>query len=150
MTLPSRFHRLFATLALALGLGLSLFTLPASAAEEVEKVVYHITDSINARQLLNNVRNHLNAAPSAKIVVVGHGKGIDFMLKDALDAGGNPYIIGIEMLTEKGVEFRACRNTLKSRKLEDDAVEQLVKVVPSGVAEVARLQSREGFVYLKP
>jgi len=146
--LPHRFARLFATLALAFGLGLS--ALPASAAEETEKVVYHINDSINARPLLNNVRNHLNAAPGAKIVVVGHGKGIDFMLKDALDAGGNPYIIGIELLTEKGVEFRACRNTLKSRKLEDDAVEPLVKVVPSGVAEIGRLQAKEGYVYLKP
>ena len=129
----------------------ALFTTssPASADDE-EKVVYHINDSINARPLLNNVRNHLTASPKTKIIVVGHGKGIDFMLKNATDANGNPYIIGIETLFEKGVDFRACRNTLQSRNLKDDAVEDLVKVVPSGVAEIGRLQAKEGFVYLKP
>jgi len=154
------FHRTFARLltAGALSLGALLATsLPASATpslstggDDEEKVVYHINDSANARPLFNNVRNHLSASPKTKIVVVGHGKGLDFMLKNASDASGNPYIIGIEMLTEKGVEFRACRNTLASRNLKDDAVEDLVKVVPSGVAEIGRLQAKEGYVYLKP
>ena len=154
------FHRTFARLLTAgtFTLGVLLATsLPASAGpntaasgDEEEKVVYHINDSANARPLFNNVRNHLSASPKTKIVVVGHGKGLDFMLKNASDASGNPYIIGIEMLTEKGVEFRACRNTLASRNLKDDAVEDLVKVVPSGVAEIGRLQAKEGYVYLKP
>jgi len=152
------FHRSFARLltAGALTLGALLTTsLPVSAApspggDDEEKVVYHINDSTNARPLFNNVRNHLSASPKTKIVVVGHGKGLDFMLKNANDASGNPYIIGIELLTDKGVEFRACRNTLASRNLKDDAVEDLVKVVPSGVAEIGRLQAKEGYVYLKP
>jgi uncharacterized protein len=147
-----RFARLLTAGALILGTLLAI-SQPASATpgpDNEEKVVYHINDSTNARPLLNNVRNHLTASPKAKIVVVGHGKGLDFMLKNASDANGNPYIIGIEMLTDKGVEFRACRNTLESRNLKDDAVEELVKVVPSGVAEIARLQAKEGYVYLKP
>ncbi len=142
--------RLLSAGALLLGLMFAGMAPVSAAADDEERVVYHINDNVNARPLLNNVRNHLQASPKTKIVVVGHGKGIDFMLKSAQDAGGNPYIIGIEMLTDKGVEFRACRNTLTSRNLKDDAVEDLVKVVPSGVAEIGRLQAKEGYVYLKP
>jgi intracellular sulfur oxidation DsrE/DsrF family protein len=150
-------HKLQRTITLTLTAGLlvlgGLFAgvgFAYAGVDDEEKVVYHINDSANARPLFNNVRNHLVASPKTKIVVVGHGKGLDFMLKNATDAGGNPYIIGIELLTEKGVEFRACRNTLASRSLKDDAVEELVKVVPSGVAEIGRLQAKEGYVYLKP
>ncbi|MEQ1592071.1 MAG: hypothetical protein ABL892_06740 [Thiobacillaceae bacterium] len=49
-----------------------------------------------------------------------------------------------------GVDFRVCNNTLKSRKLGADAVIPEASIVPSGVAEIGRLQAREGFVYLKP
>lgn len=126
---------------------LAVAPLTASAAEE--KVVYHVNDSANARMAMNNVSNHLTAAPDAKIVVVTHGKGIDFLLNDAKDDKGEfaPVVAGLK---EKGVDFRVCRNTLKARKLEDSAVIMEAKVVPSGVAEIGRLQAQEGYVYLKP
>jgi intracellular sulfur oxidation DsrE/DsrF family protein len=122
----------------------------AAAAAVEEKVVYHVNDSENARAALNNVNNHLNASPNAKIVVVTHGKGIDFLLEGAEDKSGNPYVIGIEALKAKGVDFRVCNNTLKSRKLEASAVVPEATIVPSGVAEIGMLQAREGYVYLKP
>jgi hypothetical protein len=49
-----------------------------------------------------------------------------------------------------GVEFRVCHNTLESRHIDPANVVAEAKVVPSGVAEIVRLQAREGFVYLKP
>ncbi|MDP2253025.1 MAG: hypothetical protein Q8J60_02480, partial [Thiobacillus sp.] len=70
---------------------LLLATAPMAASAAEEKVVYHVNDSANARVALNNVSNHLNAAPDAKIVVVTHGKGIDFLLNDAKDDKGNAY-----------------------------------------------------------
>lgn len=120
---------------------------PAAAAEE--KVVYHVNDASVARMAMNNVNNHLNAAPNAKIVVVTHGKGIDFLLNDAKDDKGE-FAPAVAALKAKGVDFRVCRNTLKARKLNDDAVIMEAKVVPSGVAEIGKLQSQEGYVYLKP
>jgi hypothetical protein len=124
---------------------------PAAAPAAVqEKVVYHVNDSAVARVALRNVQNHISAAPDAKIVVVTHGKGIDFLLNDAKDDKGEPYLAQVAGLKEKGVDFRVCRNTLKGRNLNDDAVIVDATVVPSGVAEIGRLQAKEGFVYLKP
>lgn len=123
---------------------------PMVATAAPEKVVYHVNDVANARAAMNNVNNHLNASPDAKIVVVTHGKGIDFLLKGAEDANGNPYEIGVQTLKAKGVDFRVCNNTLKSRKLDASAVVEEATVVPSGVAEIGKLQSQEGYVYLKP
>ena len=119
------------------------------AAEPVEKVVYHINDSAVARIAMRNAENHLEASPGVKIVFVAHGKGIDFLLNDAKDEKGlyEPQVAG---LRDRGVTFDVCRNTLKGRKLDDSAVIMEAQVVPSGVAEVGRLQAREGFVYLKP
>ncbi len=118
-------------------------------AEVVEKVVYHINDASGARIAMRNIENHINASPDAKIVVVAHGKGIDFLLNDAKDDKGT-FVPQVASLKERGVEFRVCRNTLKSRNLGDEAVIMEAKVVPSGVAEIGKLQSREGYAYLKP
>ena len=143
-------HLAAISLALALGLALGAMSVPqALAAEPVEKVVYHINDASLARVALRNIENHLSASPDAKIVVVTHGKGIDFLLNEAKDDKGAfaPQVAGLK---EKGVDFRVCRNTLKGRKLDDSAVSMEAQVVPSGVAEIGKLQAREGFVYLKP
>jgi len=122
----------------------------AAPAEVQEKVVYHINDSANARAALRNIQNHITAAPDAKITVVAHGKGIDFLLNDAKDDKGEAYLTQVAGLKEKGVDFRVCQNTLKSRKLDDSAVIVDATIVPSGVAEIGRLQAKEGYVYLKP
>ncbi len=120
------------------------------AEQPTSKVVYHINDASVARMAMNNVRNHKNAEPGAKIVVVTHGKGIDFLLNDAKDEKGEPYTGQIAGLKEMGVDFRVCANTLKARKLDNSAVILDASVVPSGVAEIGKLQAQEGYVYLKP
>ena len=113
-------------------------------------MVYHINDSANAMQAMRNVGNHLDASPGVKIVVVTHGKGIDFLLEDAKDKDGTLFQPMVAKLKDRGVDFRVCNNTLKSRNLTKDAVIQEASIVPSGVAEIGRLQAKEGYVYLKP
>jgi intracellular sulfur oxidation DsrE/DsrF family protein len=128
-----------------------LFVAGTALAEAPIKVVYHFTEGLEqASRGLRNIQNHLNTEPNAKIVAVGHGAGIDFMLNGAKDKNGAAYEVSIADLAMKGVEFRVCNNTLVSRKIDPATVNADAKVVPSGVAEVARLQAREGFVYLKP
>lgn len=140
-----------ALVATAMVIGLTGYATAGPAADSAhEKVVYHVNDATVARVAMRNVQNHITANPEAKIVVVTHGKGIDFLLNDARDEKGEPYQPQVAGLKDRGVDFRVCRNTLTGRKLDDKAVIMDASVVPSGVAEIGRLQSKEGYVYLKP
>lgn len=123
----------------------------APAAVGPVKVVYHMTLGLEeAQRGIGNIRNHLAADPSARIVVVGNGDGILFMLDGAKDRNGNPFEVGIQELKSRGVDFRLCNNTLVNRKIERSRVLPEVNLVASGVAEAARLQAHEAFVYLRP
>jgi intracellular sulfur oxidation DsrE/DsrF family protein len=123
---------------------------PAGAGEPV-KVVYHLNEGLEqASRAMTNLRNHLSADPTAKIVVVAHGRGIDFLLKDARTPGGGSFATDVDELALRGVEFRVCRFTLERRGIDPAKVVSDAKLVASGVAEVARLQSVEHYAYLRP
>lgn len=139
------FWRLFAAAMLAGWSGL------AGATADEEKMLYHINDSTVARAALGNIRNHLNATENkVKIVAVTHGNGVDFLLDGAADKNGNPYNIAVEELMAQGVDFRVCNNTLKARSIDPKKVQQGARIVPSGVAEIGKLQAKEGYAYIKP
>lgn len=121
-----------------------------SASSHPDRVVYHINDSSSATAALRNVGNHLDVNPQAQIVVVTHALGVDFLMEGARDKNGNPYNVAVETLAERGVTFDVCEITLKSRKLERKQFIHEAKFVPSGVAEIGKLQARGGFAYIKP
>ena len=115
------------------------------------KVVYHMNEDVQrAPQAIRNIRNHLSVDPKAKIVVVSHAQGINFLMRDAKDPNGNPFEVAVQDLTAKGVEFRVCEITLTSRNIDKKQLIDDIKYVPSGVVEVSRLQAHEGYAYLKP
>lgn len=129
----------------------SLASADAVPGASADKFVFHITDSGNARGLFNNARNLAQSYDGkVKIVVVANGGGVDFLLQEATDKNGNPYVVDIENLQGMGVEFRVCLNTLRSRKIDPKSVVDGVQLVPAGIVEVARLQAREGYHYIKP
>lgn len=116
-----------------------------------DKVVYHLSEGLaQASNGLRNIGNHLEVNPGARIVVVSHASGVDFLMKDAKDANGARYEDLVEQLRMRGVRFDVCEITLRNRKLAKDQFIADVSWVPSGVAEVTRLQQREGYAYLKP
>jgi uncharacterized protein len=133
---------------------MGLFAVPSqvsAAKDEPVKVVYHVSEGLDqATAALRNIRNHLSADATAKIVVVTHANGIDFLLDGAKDKNGNEYQSNVQELVKRGVEFRVCKITLERRMIDAKRVIEEAKLVPSGVAEVAKLQAKEGFVYLKP
>lgn len=141
--------KFFRTLLLPLFL---LFGATGAQAEtpRVEKVVYHFSDSNTIMLGLRNIRNHLNTRPNAQIVVVALGGGIDFLLKGEKDKNGEPYDAIVRELVARNVQFRICNNTLMGRGISKDKVLPEATVVPSGIAEVSRLQFEEGYVYIKP
>lgn len=121
----------------------------ANIAED--KVVYHINDTdAQAVAALRNIGNHLEVNPKAKIIVVTHARGVDFLFDGAKDRNGNPYNIAVEQLKERGVEFDVCLITLRNRNIDKSKFIPEAQFVPSGVAEITRLQQREGYAYLRP
>jgi intracellular sulfur oxidation DsrE/DsrF family protein len=120
-------------------------------SEKRDKVVYHVNEGLaQASNGLRNINNHLEVNPDAKIVVVTHALGVDFLMKGAKDANGNKYEDLVERLKQRGVQFDVCDITLRNRKLTRDQFIEYATFVPSGVAEVTRLQQREGYAYLRP
>ena len=131
---------------------IAAFIVPLQARpDDAVKAVYHLNQgNDNATAALRNIRNHLEADPKAVIQVVTHGPGIDFLLQGTKDKNGGAFANAVEELSLRGVVFKVCRNTLQTRDIPESRVLPDAKVVPSGIAEIARLQAREGYVYVKP
>lgn len=147
-------QRCLRTLGVAVTIGLAGAAAHAASGSGPvgpDKVVYHVNDTADqASNALRNIGNHLEVNPKAKIVVVTHSQGVDFLFDGAKDKGGNPYNIRVEQLKAKGVQFDVCEITLRNRKIERNKFIPEATFVPSGVAEITRLQQREGYAYLRP
>ena len=125
--------------------------LAGAAQAQPVRAVYHFGEGLEqASRGLQYIRNHLEADPAAQIVVVTHAAGVDFLMKGAKTEKGNEYRGFVEDLELAGVQFRVCEITLRERGLRREQFLPEVRFVRSGVAEVARLQNREGYGYLRP
>lgn len=158
--------------ALAAGGALAAGSLAAQAKElqlsELKKdtevaCLYHCDfgDDHRYSAMLRNINNHLsvyNFDPfSTKIVIVAHSNGIKYHLKTL---AGTPWEKAppidpdlakrMDALAQYGVEVYLCKITFKSLNLDVALAKDAsyVKLVPSGVATVAALQSK-GYSYLK-
>ena len=114
------------------------------------KYVLHISDMDPSKQelILNNASNLLEAYPPGAVAVeiVAYGPGLRLMFAE------NPNAQRIDSLSQSGVKFAACGNTLKAMtkqlgyepKLNPDA-----KVVPGGIVRIGELV-KKGYIYVKP
>ncbi|MDX1348069.1 MAG: DsrE family protein [Thiomicrorhabdus chilensis] len=130
-----------------------------------QKVVYHINydDAKKQSSTLRNIQNHINAvgADNLDIKVVMHGNGLSLLIKpEALTNvpkfktanASQEMVQKIDQLKMQGVDFNVCANTIKGRGVDVERDLYDAKpddVVPSGVAELAYLQS-QGYLYLRP
>jgi uncharacterized protein len=124
-----------------------LFAAPAFAQDPV---VYHIDDAATqGLKGLRNIRNHLDVDPAAKITVVTHAGGVDFLMEGAKDANGGAFAGPVAALVARGVKFEVCEITLKNRNLKKEQFLQEAEFTPSGVVRIAKLQ-KAGAAYIKP
>ena len=129
---------------------LAFLTFTLSFAQD--KVVYHF-DQTETQGLkgLRNIKNHLEVAPDTKIVVVAHAQGVDMLMEGAIDKKSKiEYAPLISHLKSLGVRFEVCEYTMKNRSLSKDQFIAEADFTSSGVLRITRLQSKEGFAYLKP
>jgi len=129
-------------------------SLPVAAAVETPpaamRVVYHLADLDKVAFVLGNIRNHLDGVAGAyplTIAVVVHGPALHAFRR----AAGNIAVsIPVATLSEAGVAFHACGNTLKGMKLTgEDLLPGFDVVMQGGVVKLAELQA-QGWVYLRP
>jgi intracellular sulfur oxidation DsrE/DsrF family protein len=157
----------FFTTILAMVMATALFVGSAPAADNgygKQKVVYHINYDNPKSQAgaLRNIQNHINAVgkDNLDLKVVLHGKGLTLLLepdmaKNTKFPSGNAtneMTAKIASLKGQGVNFQVCANTLRGKKVTfDQDLYDVSKgdIVPSGVAELAKLQA-EGYTYIKP
>jgi hypothetical protein len=144
---------LLAALAMFALPGLVLTAAQAQAqaqAADPNSVVYHIDDAeAQALKGLRNIRNHMDTDPQAKITVVTHAQGIDFLMEGAKDRNGSLYAGPVAALVNRGVKFEICEITLKNRNLKREQFIQEAEFTPSGVVRLAKLQ-KAGAAYIKP
>ena len=147
------FAALFAAVLMTVGWSAGDVNAAPAGYYQDQKVVYHNDgggpdNAAYFKRMLNSIKNHIEAVGKdhIEIRVVDHGAGVDLFQMAQTD---KLLADQIDHLRAQGVRFLICANTLKERQInwhtlygvkEDD-------IVPSGVAELARLQGM-GFVYI--
>ena len=148
-----------AAIATAIALAVTIGAVALAPAAETKpgkhKVVYHLNYAGGDQGKLyeaamTNVQNHISAvgADKADIKVVMHGLGLDMLM----DAKTNDSIRAkISSLKNQQVAFQVCGIALERRKIDYKNLYDVSEgdIVPSGVAEIARLQ-HQGYAYIKP
>lgn len=121
-----------------------------------QKVVYHFNGNGGEGNKaykggLRNLQNHINAvgAEHLEAAVVMHGNGLGVLSEALTDTDLQAQVTSLK---GQGVKFLVCANTLKGRNIdyENDLYDVWENdIVPSGVAELSRLQQM-GYTYVKP
>lgn len=120
----------------------------------VQKVVYQNDgglpdDKAYFERLMRHLSAHLEATDGkVEIKVVSFAAGVKLFQMAKTDAA----LAGaLDRLRAKGVRFMVCRNTMRGMGLKPEDLYGVrgEDIVPSGVAEIARLQGL-GYVYIHP
>ena len=143
--------KILCMLSAVLSISLSGFIASVSAAGPTQ-VVYHVDDAESqGLKGLRNIRNHLDTAPSTKIIMVTHANGVDILMDGAKDKKNNvDYAPLVGALKSRGVRFEVCEITLKNRNLKKYQFILDADFTPSGVVRIADLQAKDHFAYIKP
>jgi uncharacterized protein len=91
---------------------------------------------------IHNIQEELGKTKVA-IAVVAIGPGLDMLMADSLAANG------VQDAMADGVEFVACENTMKARKIKKDDLLDGIGYTHAGYVEIVRRQ-QQGWAYLRP
>ena len=123
----------------------------SEAQEGKRRAMHRIVMEVNVdgeetwQAILNNVENMQKALgrDRTQIEVVAHGKGLSLLLATDL-----PLKDRVTQLSQTGVIFAACENTMRRKNVKREDLLPFATTVPSGVTEVV-LKQEAGWSYLK-
>lgn len=109
------------------------------------KMIIQLTSSDTTAQksLVKQLTNVLRAAPNTRIEVVCHNNGITF-----LQTATTKHAAQIREFSARGVDFVACENTMRDRKVKREELLGECRTVPAGVVEIMLKQEKK-WSYLK-
>ena len=109
------------------------------------KIVIQLTsnDTVVQKSVIKQLNNILRAAPNTKIEVVCHNNGLTFLQTATTKQADN-----IRALSARGVDFVACENTMRDRKVKREDLLGVCRIVPAGVVEIMLKQEKK-WAYLK-
>ena len=118
---------------------------PVVVSRKAHKIIIQLTngDTMVHKSTVKQIQNLLNAAPNSKIEVVCHNNGISF-----LQASQTKQAARIKELKARGVDFVACENTLRERKIDRAELLPESRTVPAGILEVVMKQEK-AYAYIK-
>ncbi|MGC8590320.1 hypothetical protein [Athalassotoga sp.] len=106
------------------------------------EVLFHVDESVMWDLTIKNLNNFIKDIDEEfSITVVANGDAVNGYLDVRLSDQ-------MRMLS-KSVIFISCLNSMKKEHIKPEALPDFVKIVPSGVVEIAKLEEK-GFHYIKP
>ena len=112
-------------------------------------IVFHVDSDQRMNRILRQIARHAAGNPTIPSRVILIAEGVRPAIEGAVDANGGDYSAQMEQLLMSGVRIFACENTLTSFNLSSEDLALGIETVPSGVAELGRLQVKEGWGYIK-
>lgn len=118
---------------------------PVVVSTKKHKIVIQLAsgDTIVHKNLLRQLDNMQTAAPNAKIEVVCHNDGIGLLQTKVSPQAGR-----IDSYSKKGVDFVACENTMRQRKIAREDLVNSCRLVPAGILEIVMKQEKK-WAYIK-
>jgi intracellular sulfur oxidation DsrE/DsrF family protein len=111
------------------------------------RTVFHlIAEDEDQQQSVLTIAENLSEDETVEmddIAVVAQGGGIGPVTEDGAHSDE------VVSLLDAGISFRACRNTLDTKDLDEADLVEGVQTVPSGAGELTRLQD-DGYAYIRP
>ncbi len=137
-----------------LGLTLSLlfaeteYADPPPAIDNPRQIVFQITSDKDEaiHHVLSSANNVMKfyGPENVEIAIVAYYHGIRALLKSEKEIR-----VRVEALMTYDVEFIACGNTMRTKKIPREAILDDAEVVTAGIVEIAE-RIKKGWVYIRP
>jgi intracellular sulfur oxidation DsrE/DsrF family protein len=117
----------------------------AEVKQEPRKIVMQLAtaDTTAHKMLMKQLKNILSVAPDTEIEVVCHGPGLSMLVSEKTIVAKQ-----IQEAAEKGVDFAACRFSMKERNVTDEQLIKQARIVEAGIIEIVDKQNA-GWAYIK-
>ena len=113
--------------------------------QQQPKVILHLqsADTLVHKSIVNQVANLKKEMPDAKVEIVCHGPGMDFLLKEE-----SRYVNKIHKMNMKDVAFVGCEFTMSQKNIKKEDLVPFASTVPFGLVEIIKKQ-QDQWLYVK-